>query len=103
MTININISYKIAHTDEEFEFGKTLFQQYANSLDIDLSFQDFTTELKTVNKQYNKPTGALLLAYNNNIAIGCAAIRKLDTETAELKRMFVQPEFRKHKIGQTLL
>jgi putative acetyltransferase len=102
-TTEINILYKVAITTREFEFGKDLFQQYVNSLGIDLSFQDFTTELTTINKQYNKPKGALLIAYNNKMPIGCVAIRELDTETAELKRMFVQPAFRKHKIGRTLL
>ena len=61
------------------------------------------TELITLHKQYNKPRGALLLAYYNKLTIGCAAMRELNTETAELKRMFVQPEYRKHKIGQRLL
>ena len=99
----LNILYKIAGTDHDFELGKDLIRQYADSLHIDLSFQDFATELITLHKQYNKPRGALLLAYYNKLTIGCAAMRELNTETAELKRMFVQPEFRKHKIGQRLL
>lgn len=104
MKINqTNISYEVADTDLEFEYGKDLIQQYAYSLNIDLAFQDFATEIETINKQYNKPRGALLLAYNNKIPVGCVAIRELDTKTAELKRMFVQPAYRKHKIGQKLL
>ena len=99
----MDISYKAASTSREFEDGKNLFQQYANSLDIDLSFQDFTKELKTIDKQYNKPKGALLLAYKKNIAVGCVGIRELDKDTAELKRMFVQVEYRKYKIGIKLL
>ena len=82
---------------------KNLFQQYADSLSIDLSFQDFTKELKTIDIQYNKPGGSLLLAYNEHIAVGCAGIRELDTDTAELKRMFVRTEYRRYKIGQKLL
>ena len=37
------------------------------------------------------------------MAIGCAGIRKMDKEVAELKRMFVQLEYREHKIGSRLL
>ncbi|OFX35262.1 MAG: hypothetical protein A2X08_07425 [Bacteroidetes bacterium GWA2_32_17] len=99
----MDIIYKTATANQDFEVGKILFQQYSNSLNIDLSFQDFETELKTINKQYNKPKGALLLVYNDIIAIGCAGIRELDKETAELKRMYILPEFRGHKIGQKLL
>jgi len=99
----MDISYKVASTSLEFEDGKNLFQQYANSLSIDLSFQDFTKELKTIDIQYNKPKGALLLAYKENITVGCAGIRELDIDTAELKRMFVRTEYRRYKIGQKLL
>jgi ribosomal protein S18 acetylase RimI-like enzyme len=98
-----HIEFKIAGTDQEFNDAKNLFQQYAKSLEIDLSFQYFTDELKTIDKQYNKPAGALLLAHKDGKAIGCAGIRQLDKETAELKRMFVQAEYRQHKIGKKLL
>ena len=101
--IDEDVLFKTANTNKEFEDGKNLFQQYANSLDLDLGFQDFSNELKLINKQYNKPKGALLLAYKNNVAIGCAGIRELNSNTAELKRMYVQPEYRKYKIGVRLL
>ena len=103
MTTTEDILFKIASTNQEFEDGKNLFLQYAKSLDINLSFQDFSSELKMIDKQYNKPKGSLLLAYKNNIAVGCVGIRELDKDTAELKRMYVQPEYRKYKIGMKLL
>jgi putative acetyltransferase len=98
-----DVLFKTATTNKEFENGQHLFQQYANSLDLDLGFQDFSNEIKLINKQYNKPKGALLLVYKNNIAVGCAGIRALDKDTAELKRMYVQPAYRKYKIGARLL
>jgi ribosomal protein S18 acetylase RimI-like enzyme len=106
MTKTINqeeFLFKTADTTEDFENGRCLFVQYANSLDIDLGFQDFKTELETIDQQFNKPKGALLLAYKDNIAIGCVAIRELANETAELKRMYVQAEYRRCKIGKKLL
>jgi putative acetyltransferase len=98
-----DIIFKIAITNQEFEVGRILFLQYAESLDLDLGFQDFPTELKAIDKQYSKPTGALLLAYKNSIPVGCVGIRKFDEDTAELKRMYVQTEYRKYKIGMKLL
>src|SRR5262245_33588336 len=59
------IIFKIANTSQEFEDAKDLFLQYAESLDVDLSFQHFADELKTIEQQYNKPSGALLLAYKD--------------------------------------
>lgn len=99
----MDVSYKIANTDKEFEEGKELFRQYAKSLNIDLSFQDFANELKTISVQYNKPKGALILAYKGDSAIACVAVRELENDIAELKRMFVQSQYRKYKIGRTLL
>lgn len=101
--IQEDILFKTANSAEEFDDGRSLFNEYAKSLDFDLCFQDFPNELKTIDKQYNKPSGALLLAYANNIAVGCVGIREFDKDTAELKRMFVQAEYRKHKIGVRLL
>jgi putative acetyltransferase len=98
-----NIVIKIANTSQEFDDGRRLYQQYAKSLYIDLSFQDFHNELKTMEKHYNKPKGALLLAYNDTVAVGCVGIREIDQDTAELKRMFVLTEYRGYKIGMKLL
>jgi len=98
-----DVLLKIANTKQAFADGRNLFNQYANSLDIDLSFQDFSNELETIHKQYNKPAGALLLAYKDNIAVGCAGIRQLEKDIAELKRMYVQPGYRKNKTGVRLL
>jgi putative acetyltransferase len=99
----MEILYRIAQTPQEFEDGKALFQEYTHSLHLDLSFQDFASELKTINQQYNKPSGALLLAYKENIAVGCAGIRTINADTAELKRMYVRSEYRGHHIGRQLL
>jgi ribosomal protein S18 acetylase RimI-like enzyme len=92
-----------ANSQDEFKLSKSLFQLYANSLNFNLCFQDFENELNHLSIQYNKPTGALILAYQNETAIGCVGVRYLDKEVAELKRMFVLPEFRKLKIGHRLL
>lgn len=98
-----NITYRLAQTDAEFELGKKLFEEYAGSLQVDLSFQDFDNELKVIDRQYNQPGGALLLVFAGDAAVGCAGIRKIDGHTAELKRMYVRDEYRGYKIGVTLL
>jgi ribosomal protein S18 acetylase RimI-like enzyme len=98
-----DISFKLASTAQDFKDADKLFHQYADVLTIDLSFQDFENELKSINLQYNKPNGALILSYAGAEAVGCVALRSLDGETAELKRMFVQAKFQGQKIGQRLL
>jgi putative acetyltransferase len=97
------IDFKIANTTQAFKEGASLFQAYIDFLGLDLSFQGFAEELSTIHLQYYQPTGALLLAYHDRRAIGCVGLRALDNKTAELKRMFVQPDYQGHQIGQRLL
>ena len=97
------IRFIIAENSNHFEDAKNLFIEYSNSLSIDLSFQDFENELKSITVQYSKPNGALILVFVNDSAIACAGIRKLDDETAELKRMFVRLEYRGQNIAQQML
>jgi ribosomal protein S18 acetylase RimI-like enzyme len=97
------LHFSIANSTNDFNIGKSLFQQYANSLSFNLCFQDFDNELKQLHVQYNRPTGALILAHQDDVAIGCVGVRYLENEIAELKRMFVLPHYRKLKIGHRLL
>jgi putative acetyltransferase len=103
MKKSLAIHFKIAETDKDFTEGVNIFRQYADDLGVDLSFQDFDGELKTIDRQYNKPKGALLLVYHENNVIGCAGLRALNDNTAELKRMFVRVAYRGNKIGQQIL
>lgn len=99
----MTITYRIATTNENFETGKLLFEEYARSLNTDLSFQNFSKELDTINQQYHKPSGGLLLVFYDDQPVGCAGIRRLDDHTAELKRMYVKDDYRGLKIGVALL
>lgn len=99
-TVNI----KIAGTDDDFEQGKILFEEYAGSLDFDLGYQDFKKELNTIAEQYKEPEGALLLCFiDDKNAAGCAGVRKFSEGVAELKRLYVKPGYRSLKIGKRLL
>ncbi|MDF2191521.1 GNAT family N-acetyltransferase [Paraflavitalea sp. CAU 1676] len=97
------IEYRIAQAAIEFEDGRKLFEEYVASLGVDLSFQDFSQELQVIDRQYNQPEGALLLAYQDGVAIACAGVRKLDDSTAELKRMYVRDGFKGQGIGVQLM
>ena len=47
--------------------------------------------------------GALLVARVDGAPAGCGAVRRVDAETAEIKRMYVAPAFRGRGIGARLL
>jgi putative acetyltransferase len=47
--------------------------------------------------------GAFVLAYLDDVAVGCGAVRRLDEATAELKRMYVDPSVRGRGVGRALV
>lgn len=99
----MNFTLKKGETATDFDNGKRLFKQYIQSLDFELTFQDVDRELAEIAVEYNAPTGVLLLVYDGDKAIACGGVRKIDSTTAELKRMFVDPAYRGHQLGQQLL
>lgn len=72
---------------------RSLFLEYAAGLEVDLSFQDFDAEVADPLGVYE----AVLLAEG-----GCAALRRVDAETAELKRLYVRPDARGTGLGRRL-
>ncbi|KAK3616995.1 hypothetical protein LTR56_025592 [Elasticomyces elasticus] len=81
-----------------------LFKAYAQSIGIDLAFQDFSTELANLPGKYATPSGALLLARNSsNQAVGCVGLRSLpNSGYCEMKRLYVSPQGRGAGLGRLL-
>ncbi len=87
---------------EELNMIRELFTEYQKELDENLCFQSFDDEVRDPLKKYASPTGVLLLAYWNNAVAGCIALKDIGDGFCEMKRLYVKPSFRKHKIGEAL-
>jgi putative acetyltransferase len=70
-----------------------LFREYAAGLGVDLSFQDFEAELADPLDFYE-----LVLVTEG----GCVALRRIDQETCEMKRLYARPEARGSGLGRRL-
>lgn len=91
-----------AETAEQVEQARSLFKEYEAATGVDLCFQNFAQELAALPGDYALPTGRLLLAYDEEEAAGCVALRKVDEESCEMKRLYVRPAFRGTGLGRTL-
>lgn len=87
---------------EDVEAVRALFQEYAAWLAVDLCFQGFAAELATLPGAYAPPDGRLLLARAGGETAGCAALRRLDARSGEVKRLFVRAPFRGRGLGMRL-
>ena len=86
----------------ELEQVRDLFIEYSNSLEFDLSFQDFQKELDDLPGDYATPKGRLLLAFYDSDPAGCVALRRFSDEICEMKRLFARPHRRGLGIGKAL-
>ncbi len=87
---------------EHLDAVQAIFREYADSLDIDLCFQNFEEELAGLPGKYAEPQGRVLLAWQDRQVIGCVAMRPLDATTCEMKRLFVHPAGRGQQLGKRL-
>ena len=92
--------------DETFHLPtlKQLFQAYYSFLGVDLTFQNFQQELEQLPSKYSPlQRGQLYLAYYNGDAVGCAAFYQFSETIAEVKRLYVNPNYQGKGIGRILL
>ena len=100
------IELLVAETPAQVEAVRALFHEYADSLGVDLCFQNFEAELAGLPGEYGPPAGALLLALLDGAAAGCVAMRPLPesdhTNACEMKRLYVRRAFRRFGLGRLL-
>lgn len=97
-----DIKIILASSEQDHECARSLFREYEKYLNIDLCFQDFETECRELPGQYAPPSGRLFLCYCNSRIAGRVALRKLEDDTCEMKRLFVKTEYRKRGLGRLL-
>ena len=92
-----------AHEPPLLDDARALFEEYAASLPFDLGFQGFAVELAGLPGDYAPPRGRLLVARSDGRSVGCVALRPLDGDMGEMKRLWVQPAARGGGVGRKLV
>jgi len=79
------------------------FRSLVKLLDQDLAIRDGSEHAFFA--QFNKIDAIkhVVVYYHQGVPAGCGAFKPYDTSTVEIKRMFVQPEFRGRGIAGTIL
>jgi GNAT superfamily N-acetyltransferase len=82
--------------------ARGLLLEYQAALGIDLCFQDFARELDRLPGDYAPPRGRLYVAWVDGEAAACIALRAVDAQNAEMKRLFVRLRHRGRGLGRRL-
>jgi carbonic anhydrase len=93
------LSLTQAESSADIDEARALFKEYEASLGISLCFQSFDQELANLPGDYSPPSGRLLLARIGAKVAGCIALRRINGDTCEMKRLYLRPEFRGTGLG----
>ena len=91
-----------ASSPSQIEQARELFLEYAKSLGFSLCFQNFDEELATLPGHYALPKGRLLLAEFEGQPAGCVALRELEEDICEMKRLYLRSAFRGKGLGRAI-
>jgi ribosomal protein S18 acetylase RimI-like enzyme len=92
-----------ATTPSDIALIRALLVEYQKRLGVDLSFQNFDAEVRSLPGDYAPPAGRLLLALHDATAVGCVALRAAGGARCEMKRLFVRPGTRGLGVGRALV
>jgi putative acetyltransferase len=95
-------------TTEALAAVRALLEEYWNSFGFTPCFQNFGDELAGLPGAYAPPGGRLALATVDDQSArsqpaGCIALRRVDSDHAEAKRLYVRPAFRGLGLGRALM
>jgi GNAT superfamily N-acetyltransferase len=92
-----------ATTPREWDEAQRLVREYAASLNVDLSFQNFDRELQHFTTEYAAPNGAFILAEDAGQYVACIGLRQFSEGIGEIKRLYVAPAARGRGLGRLLV
>jgi GNAT superfamily N-acetyltransferase len=106
----MNVSPDMIPAFEKREELIPLYKEYADMLvktdpvfSKSLEQQNYDEEIARLEEKYGLPKGRIYLVYVDGSLAGCVGMKPSDETHAELKRLFVRPEFRGNNLGEQLV
>jgi len=97
-----DLSIVPAESAQHFHQIRELFLEYWTSRKLSLAVFSFDCELAALPGEYARPAGRLLLASCEGEVAGCVALRQLEPQICEMKRLYVRDRFRGRGLGRIL-
>ncbi len=80
---------------------RELFQEYAAMKGAESCFLSFEKEISDLGAFYSG--GALLVGYEEEAPAGCIAIKRIDNDHCEAKRLYIRPAYRGKRYARHML
>jgi GNAT superfamily N-acetyltransferase len=97
------IEIREALEEQELAWVRGLVLSHAAALGAVPGVERVTADAARLPGPFAPPSGALLVATLGGAPAGCVAFRRIDEGTCEIKRMFVDPAFRKRGVARALM
>ena len=92
------MNFEIRNGHDYIDEVKDLFVEYVKSLGVAANLREF----QGLEDKYKGEGEALYIAFINNQPAGCVALRRVDKNTAAMKRLYVRPAFRHSSLGTNM-
>lgn len=99
----MSVTIRPAAIPAELPQVRAMLREYEVELNVDLCFQGFAQELANLPGDYAPPSGALLVAEVDGAIAGCVALRAVNSDVCEMKRLYARPAFRGRRVGLALV
>lgn len=101
--MSLPYTVRFVRTEREIAEARRLVMAHADARATTPGVEHVRADAAGLPGPYQPPRGGLWIAEAAGSAIGCVALRPLNDEAAEVKRMFVDPDWRGRGVGRAML
>ena len=85
----------------DYEVAKQLIREYSEIKGVESCFASLDKELADLGTYYKG--GALLIGFEDENPIATIAIKRIDEDTCEAKRLYIKPDYRGKDYARVLM